>query len=483
MNVGKSEGSEIIQLFGRGVRLKGYKGGLKRSAYCSIRQPEHIGVVETLSVFGVRADYMRQFREYLEDEGVKGMDEFEEIKLPCIRNFDSVKLKYPVLKQGTNFKRKAEKPVLSEPDSYLLKHPVSVNWYPKIEALQSKGAKATAVAAIETGKLTETHTAFMDFDAVYFELQKYKYERNYFNLNIEKAELKKLMSRQDWYELYIPAKELVFDSFEKTLMWQEIAITLLKKYTDNFYYVKKMDYEKDKIEYRYLDEVEKELEDNGDKGNLFKEYTFLVEKSKTDIILNIKKMGELIRNKDFNIPPFKGLISFVFERHLYSPLIHINDMEIKVSPVDLNEGEKKFVEDLKAYYLTNKAKFEKKDLYLLRNLGRGRGIGFFQAHNFYPDFIMWVVEGKNQHITFIDPHGIRLSEEGFNNPKIQFYKEIKTLEAQIGDKDVVLNSFIISVTPYEQLNFWGDKIDKTEFEKHNVVFQENSNYIEKIIEK
>ena len=31
MNVGRSEGSEIIQLFGRGVRLKGYRYSLKRS--------------------------------------------------------------------------------------------------------------------------------------------------------------------------------------------------------------------------------------------------------------------------------------------------------------------------------------------------------------------------------------------------------------------------------------------------------------------
>ena len=32
LNVGKSEGSQIIQLFGRGVRLKGYKFSLKRSS-------------------------------------------------------------------------------------------------------------------------------------------------------------------------------------------------------------------------------------------------------------------------------------------------------------------------------------------------------------------------------------------------------------------------------------------------------------------
>ena len=33
MNVGQTEGSQIIQLFGRGVRLKGYNFGLKRSGF------------------------------------------------------------------------------------------------------------------------------------------------------------------------------------------------------------------------------------------------------------------------------------------------------------------------------------------------------------------------------------------------------------------------------------------------------------------
>ena len=47
MNVGKSEGSEIIQLFGRGVRLKGYLECLKRSsALKDIAKPEYIHLLE-----------------------------------------------------------------------------------------------------------------------------------------------------------------------------------------------------------------------------------------------------------------------------------------------------------------------------------------------------------------------------------------------------------------------------------------------------
>ena len=40
-----------------------------------------------------------------------------------------------------------------------------------------------------------------------------------------------------------------------------------------------------------------------------------------------------------------------FEKHLYSPLIHVNKNEdnISVSPVELNEGERQFVLDLRDY--------------------------------------------------------------------------------------------------------------------------------------
>ena len=72
MNVGRGEGSEIIQLFGRGVRLKGYQFGLKRSRRLNgmvYDTPNHIEELETLNIFGVRANYMRQFKEYLGRRG------------------------------------------------------------------------------------------------------------------------------------------------------------------------------------------------------------------------------------------------------------------------------------------------------------------------------------------------------------------------------------------------------------------------------
>jgi len=66
MNIGRNEGSQIIQLFGRGVRLKGYGFSLKRSrSVLGTAIPNYISILETLNIFGIRADYMQQFKEYL----------------------------------------------------------------------------------------------------------------------------------------------------------------------------------------------------------------------------------------------------------------------------------------------------------------------------------------------------------------------------------------------------------------------------------
>ena len=70
LNIGKSEGSQIVQLFGRGVRLRGRDMTLKRTAPADGPHPEHIELLETLNIFAVRANYMAQFRDYLEREGV-----------------------------------------------------------------------------------------------------------------------------------------------------------------------------------------------------------------------------------------------------------------------------------------------------------------------------------------------------------------------------------------------------------------------------
>lgn len=66
LNVGSSEGPKIIQLFGRGVRLKGYENTLKRHKHLTELGVEHrsdLAQLECLNIFGIRANYMETFKD------------------------------------------------------------------------------------------------------------------------------------------------------------------------------------------------------------------------------------------------------------------------------------------------------------------------------------------------------------------------------------------------------------------------------------
>ena len=118
----------------------------------------------------------------------------------------------------------------------------------------------------------------------------------------------------------------------------------------------------------------------------------------------------------------------------------------------------------------------------MRNMSRGRGIGFFEAGNFFPDFILWRIDGNKQHITFVDPKGILNLEAGWDDPKILFYQTIKDIEARLKrcDPNVTLESFIISNTPSAAIALRWSKTP-AEMRARNLLFQEDSDHIEQLL--
>ena len=153
-----------------------------------------------------------------------------------------------------------------------------------------------------------------------------------------------------------------------------------------------------------------------------------------------------------------------------------------MSPIPLDISEKQFLDDLITYIGTKPNNLDGKEVYVLRNQSK-KGLGFFtDGNNFYPDFILWIVDGDRQIIKFIDPKGIRNSK-GINDPKIQFYKLLKDkIEPQVKDANIELDSYIISNTSYLDVN-WKEDIDIKYFNKNHVYFQKDNaeDYIEKIL--
>jgi hypothetical protein len=243
-------------------------------------------------------------------------------------------------------------------------------------------------------------------------------------------------------------------------LWQEIATVLLKKYCDRYYKHRRNEYEMPYLEYQDL---------RPDDPNFFDEYRFLIDQSRDDIIEALQRLrNEVDRQalRDIDLANFQAI---GFGQHLYEPLIYLKSELVEVRPVHLNEGERDFVIDLRSFYQAKREFFREKELYLLRNQSRGRGVGFFEAGNFYPDFILWLVDGQRQHVTFVDPKGIS-HLKGPDDPKISFYRRIKDLEARLGDTNVVLNSFILSNTPHHQVSWWDGGMTLADFESRHVLF-------------
>lgn len=465
LNIGRSEGSEIIQLFGRGVRLRGYGFGLQRSEkITAVPLPPHIDVVETLNVFGVRADYMRTFQEDLEREGAPVKPQHT-LTLPILRTPEDIAalgLKTLKLKDGVDFEQDGTPPVLSRPPTGFPTTPITLDWYVKLDLLAAKGlASGAALAVRETAALEARHLAFFDWERVYEEVAGRKAEKHYDALSISCDSLRELMAHPDWYALTIPKEELDWTAFAKVREWEDIAIALLRKYVDRFYKHTKAEYEMPQLEYRTLDSAD---------DNFPAAYRVSVETGQASLEavlrtlqaeLEVGTLGQLDRG---------NLQAFGFERHLYHPLMFCANKQVKVSPVPLNEGERDFVRDLRVFFKNNPSFLESKTLYLLRNQSRGKGIGFFEAGNFYPDFLLWLVDGPRQYVTFVDPKGIR-NLDGLHDPKIAFAQTIKQLQARLADPNVILNSFIVSNTDRAQIAWLTDGLSKADLEARHVLFQ------------
>ena len=353
MNVGKGEGAQIIQLFGRGVRLKGYDLSLKRSGKTrlpdGLNRPKHIGILETLGIFGIHADYMAQFRDFLEEEGLPTNDDRIEFLLPVINNLGKQKLKTIRLKKTINgvstefgqaFRKLAPIPTLAPPDpntEYLQRNQVVLNWYPKIQAMKSGGLAGDDVdTAPNETHLTSRHVAFCDLDRLYFELERFKAERGWYNLNLSRQGIEDLLNDQSWYRLQIPPEELVGDSYEKVRLWEEIVLALLKKYTERYYTFRKREWELPHLEYRYLESDDSNflhVKDSPDVG-----YRILIDQSQDEIVTKLGELKRAIKDGNLKDWEFRGMKAIWFAKHLYQPLLYLDTNIVEISPAPLKPG-------------------------------------------------------------------------------------------------------------------------------------------------
>lgn len=501
LNMGRGEGSQIIQLFGRGVRLKGRNYSLKRSTPGERPKGLHLEKLETLNIFGVRADYMATFKQYLEDEGITPSDEILELNFETRPNMPNTKLKTLKLKDGykdnqkNGFKR-VYFPELYEVPAELqgkIKHPhIKLDLYPKLESIDtSRKGDNTPVNVRNEAKLDYKVISAFDFDRLYLAIQAYKLQRGWSNLRLDKQRLidfclGKANIANNWYTLSIPASELEIKQYSDIAKQEDIMLRLLTDYTDRFYNALKNAYEGQFYEITQVNE---------DDPCMIKMYHFEIEESddgldytkRLEQLQQIVAQGDIGKAKSWNAP---GMIAVTFDKHLYYPLLSIEknaDLPLKMRPTAFDApSEITFIKDLQEFIETPKGQktIGNKSLYLLRNAdSKAKGLGFATAGNFYPDFLLWLVDDESgkQWLSLIDPKGIR--NLNLDDAKFGLYKEIKELEKKLSDDKLSLSAFIISETRFVDLINVSEPKDK--IEERNVLFIEDTGsiYLEKLFKK
>ena len=466
LNIGRSEGSEIIQLFGRGVRLRGKYLSLKRSSALDGEHPKYIGLLETLNIFAVRANYMSQFREYLEKEGVETEGDIElPLAIRPNKDFLDKGLVVPRVPEDRSFMDEAD--IILEPDS---KVRVRVDMSLKIQAFES-GTEGVTSVTVRTGQerpIPSASLELVDWEKAYIDLLEYKERKGLVNLAIPPDTPKKILTTTEPTRLYtLIADETLIkpNSFRATALLQEAVETILRKYVDRFYRVKQERWDSEHMVYRELD----------DEDPNFRDYTVKIARGEDELIDAVQKLieeGERVYKEEI-----RELPSIHFDRHLYQPLLVERGDKVKSEPPGLNDSERQFVEDMRAYCRAEKDKsLTDKEVYLLRNLSRGKGIGFFDKRGFYLDFILWIKDASTQRIVFIEPHGMIHAEAYQHDDKARLHECLPKLAKAIGNraglKNVILDSYIVSATPYEDLRTKYDDgtWDKKRFAEAHILF-------------
>lgn len=497
MHTGKKEGSQIIQLFGRGVRLKGRDMSLMRSSrYQPVKPPKDIHLLETLNVFGVGADFMAVFRDFLREEGLPGNEQPAEhtVRLNVLDNIGKkLKMLRPKVRKDTHqeysFPAHGPRIVLGAGENLGLPRDfvrdgrrIELDRFPKLEAIQSDDIEHNQTVhramPVQGVFFDAVRLSFLDSDRLYLDLQSFIRARGFANLLMLPECLRPLLLSSNWYRLKMPAPLWAL-SMANCLHWSGMALEVLKRLCERVHNYHKRAYLEPRLELVPLEEAS---------GNLpvDNEYRLIVDASESTLvadILQLKQAFELDGRDSFD-PGRESIRGLRLGVHLYNPLLSKRSDRIRVEPVALNDSEYQFAEHLKQWLELHRGELDKngEQLYLLRNLVRN-GIGFFEAGGFWPDFILWHVLGAQQRIVFVDPHG--LVHEGPGSEKIEFSRRIKDVEnrIRITDPNVELDSAIVAPETSRRSEVMA-RFDQEEewFRDHHVFFMsDGSIYMDQLL--
>jgi len=472
MNVGRSPGAEIVQLFGRGVRLRGRGFSLQRDDDA----PLPVQVLQSLQVFGVKADYLEQFLATLALEGVKS----QVLHVPVMLAHE------PLAALGlktllTGDVRFADC-VVFDADEVAAEHPCID---PQLRATVGlAGAQALGPAAV----LTPSLTGFVAAEVVYQHALQVKRRQALVGLVFSSAQLQRWLGRctvrapQGWFQA--PAQcaarraATALQALESGLVraWRQaerrwrmgqLAVATLDEGNAGLpqhlvageprkVWRVEVDVARgvnDTVLAAVRDVVQAGLAPEA----LIADVQAVLARHGAHLLDLVPRVQALIENHaelhrdalTLPLPRLHGL------PHLFSPLLAEQALPagaaqpvsageqlglfdagdwtasaaVQIRPPALNPGETTFVWNLRAWWQQHlaQAPWHGISLYLLRNPAAG-GLRLWRDSGFAPDFMLWLKRGPQQVLGLVDPKGFARQ---WPLDKIELIKELEGRQLSI----------------------------------------------------
>lgn len=434
INLGSSRGNKIIQIFGRGVRLKGLRGDGKRqhlehcadySTLLAEDTPQNrLRRLETLNVYSLNRSWLETFLKALEQD------------LPVIAGPYRLPVRPAVVQVGGPEGRPLE----------------FADYQHKLHAFKVGRAEFDAPLRVrldlpslrwnwqylQGDTLQNGHFANPGFSL------DYRSDRNQRGINLvhtlstyleQQADFLPLnwlhnrllsWSRLQRVQLYVGAdgaerpldltalltvtREILYDQTLATRSWpvlerllDEVQRDLLEKVFH------KIRYDIDKRYYRYETVRQSNASERGD---FIEHYSLSYELENEQQKQTLEQDAKLLEQLQLQLEEERG------QYHIYQPLLNeaaetlLKQHKLKrinISPDSLNTGERKFLRDLLAFIETNYSR-DHREFYLMRNVDSLRSIGVYlegETRVFYPDFVLWIVDDKSNKTTLalFDPKG------------------------------------------------------------------------------
>lgn len=420
INLGSSKGNKIIQIFGRGVRLRGRNGDGKRleeshnEDYYSLNNPNTDNIskqraLETLTIFSLRRSYLETFIKEIQKDitlhtfnvlvepeiitlGDGSQLDFEEYR-------DRLKI-FKSKKKNTGYKL-----------VYLNGRSLKYSYFDderegegdlrsvkfKLDYRTDKDVPGPDIV-VNLKEFVKNNAALFNDVILSRNINKYciTNELQIFSKNgsLQKAthlDLLDLVEVLNYKEAFNDNLELSEKLVNKVC---EDVIVKLKN---------KINHHINSNNYIFNEPIRQSTEEI--KGDFLYQYT--ITKTFESEVLKKQFLHEYEKHKNEIIDEFNFI---VHNPHIYKPLFkdYNSDSDVKISPDILNKGERKFLKDIYEYVEKYYRQNTRYQFYLMRNTVGSIGIFLENDENvFYPDFILWVMDTERDKTTivFLDPKG------------------------------------------------------------------------------